>query len=112
MNAPVHRLAIGLLAVDGRLPSGDRHRAHLSLTTRADHVGYALVDILELPGDPDLDEAALNLLEETASGLDLQAVLLAGPIPPTTLARVEELASRARLLVLPEPHPRGGAATR
>jgi len=105
LSAELTALAIGVLALplatDAPVPRTRRHRAHLALADRARDEGYCLLDVLDLTGDDDHDDATLTLLDETATrrSEDLQAVLLSGPITPDHRHRIAVLADRARLMV-------------
>ena len=91
-------LAVGLLWVD---PCGPPVRAlRLALSLRAAREGYAVAEVFQLRRSR--DEAVYDRAEQLAVDLDAQAVFIMGAVDR---GRVDELAERARLVVVEVPGP-------
>ena len=90
-------IQLGLIQVPEGTRGTARSAARIALALRANEEGYALVETLEVGGNGLKDDAQFQALEELAVRLDIEALLVSGPVDE---AWVEELAGRLRLVVV------------
>jgi hypothetical protein len=98
MASHVRPLALGLIQVpEGAWETATRSQARIALALQANKEGYALIETLEVGVNGLKDDAQFATLEELAVRLNVEALLVSGPVDG---ARVEELAGRLRLVVV------------
>jgi hypothetical protein len=99
MASYLRPLALGLIQVpEGSWETATRSQARIALALRANKEGYALVETLEVGVNGLKDNAQFATLEELAVRLDAEALLVSGEVDEE---RVEEMAGRLRLVVVP-----------
>jgi hypothetical protein len=91
-------LAVGLLHVPTNATQTERTQARIALALKAVSEGYALIETYETDGNGVKDDAAFRALEELTVVVDAQALVYAGAVD---IARINEVADRARLVVVP-----------
>jgi hypothetical protein len=90
-------LALGLLHIAPGTPAGARTRARVALALRANRDGYGLVETLEFGTSTLKDNLQFDSLEDLATRLDAQALVIAGPLDA---GRIHEIADHLRLVVV------------
>lgn len=96
--------AVAVIGVPpGATPSQARawaRRERVRTAIDSDERRYALLDIVELTGDPEADEEAMRQVEHLACTYPVQAFLIDGTVD---VARLEHLAEVTRVLIVQVP---------